>query len=1090
MIASSSAAIAENDLLPSITTDPANATVKLIPVATGLAQAPTDLVPVPGGSGRLFVTFRGGDVHVIDGSGTLLATPFLSMANLNTYVVSDTDFTSIAFHPDFAATGQPGFAKFYTLEPEISTSGAPDFLPDLGGDDHHDVLYEYTVDDVTANAFAGSRRELLRRQSPQGGHNLDDLVFDSNGLLWISSGDGGHFDVIAGNAPLLTNPYGKILRIDPLGLSGSPSANNRYSIPPTNPFVGLGGGVVEEIFASGLRNPYRMNFDRATGDLWIADVGSADIEEVDRIPAGSPGGENFAWNRREGSFSYQGGLAEAGDVLPVFEYDHQDGATVIGGFVYRVGQVPELAGMYVFADFQGNRDTDPLPNIARLLYGDPATGEVFELNIDPLGEPVPFRIFSIGEDAAGELYVLGTMDDGSGEILRSVSGAQDPSLQVLWTMDDGIGPLATDSTLNANDATLFNGPSWTAGSIGGALDFDGVDDYAAIADADLVGAIPSRSSGAALRFTISAWIRLQGTPNREPILVKQGEPDPDGRGFVFEIVSGGNLVRLESWPDGAGRSSVASATSIVPDVLYHVAVTYDTAGGGTAQIYVNGAPDGPQATNYGGPPRSNSHDLSIGRYFWSQSYQRYFNGTIDDLAIWNRPLTPEEIQDIYLAGLNGVGVGGCGSDLDCDDGDVCNGAETCDPLNGCQPGTIPDCDDFNPCTVDSCDAVTGCVNTLLPADTSCSDGDTCNGLETCDATGACLAGTPLVCDNGDACDGVESCDPTLGCQAGTPPVCDNGDACDGVESCDPALGCQAGTPPVCDNGDACDGVETCDPALGCQSGTAVNCYDGDPCTDDTCDAVTGLCDHAPIGGCLPDVRILPVVVLVDPATTPGTRAIEPASAAYVPGGVTHWLEFWASDVGVTNTGVSAAYVDVSFCPDLGAEAIEHSPPFTMLTSGIVLSVALDDVGGSAPPDGDPANDGVEPDWVRIGWARMIANPAMRDCQVSIQPSAISNRVAALARGLIPWDQIELGSLLVSAGRSTPGTVDYDLDGDDVIGPGDLALMFGSWMTAPPADPAHDLDCDGAVGESDVAWLMTGWLKADTDPSVQYSPDCP
>ncbi len=180
---------------------------------------------------------------------------------------------------------------------------------------------------------------------------------------------------------------------------------------------------------------------------------------------------------------------------------------------------------------------------------------------------------------------------------------------------------------------------------------------------------------------------------------------------------------------------------------------------------------------------------------------------------------------------------GCqgGTPLLCDDGDACNGVETCDATTGCQGGTALDCDDLSPCTNDSCDPIAACVNDPI----SCPTGQSCNP-----ATGGCIADDLCAgntCDDGDACNGIETCNPADGsCIAGTPLVCDDGDACNGVESCDAVAGCQSGTPLVCDDGDACNGLETCDAVAGCQSGAPLSCDNGVFCDGtETCDAASG-----------------------------------------------------------------------------------------------------------------------------------------------------------------------------------------------------------------------------------------------------------
>eukprot|EP00899_Mesostigma_viride_P017438 jgi/Mesvir1/25696/Mv01892-RA.1 len=185
-------------------------------------------------------------------------------------------------------------------------------------------------------------------------------------------------------------------------------------------------------------------------------------------------------------------------------------------------------------------------------------------------------------------------------------------------------------------------------------------------------------------------------------------------------------------------------------------------------------------------------------------------------------------------------INGCksGTPLVCDDGDACNGVETCNHLSGCENGTAPVCDDGDACNgVETCNHLSGCENGTAPV---CDDGDACNGVETCNHLSGCENGTAPVCDDGDACNGVETCNHLSGCENGTAPVCDDGDACNGVETCNHLSGCENGTAPVCDDGDACNGVETCNHLSGCENGTAPVCDDGDACNGvETCNHLSG-----------------------------------------------------------------------------------------------------------------------------------------------------------------------------------------------------------------------------------------------------------
>ena len=221
---------------------------------------------------------------------------------------------------------------------------------------------------------------------PYSNHNGGNLVFGPDGYLYIGLGDGGSGGDPHGNAQSLGTLLGKMLRIDP-----RPSGDSPYGIPPDNPFVDTQGARAE-IWAYGLRNPWRYSFDRSTGDLWIGDVGQSAWEEVDRQPASSDGGENYGWNVREGSHPYADGSAPDA-VDPVYDYPHSDGGCVVtGGYVYRGAAIPDLVGAYVFADF--------CLGTLEVLRHDGDTAVVTDLG------PTVQAVSSFGEDAAGELYVL------------------------------------------------------------------------------------------------------------------------------------------------------------------------------------------------------------------------------------------------------------------------------------------------------------------------------------------------------------------------------------------------------------------------------------------------------------------------------------------------------------------------------------------------------------------------------------------------------------------------------------------------------------------------------------------------------------
>jgi glucose/arabinose dehydrogenase len=236
-------------------------------------------------------------------------------------------------------------------------------------------------------ADPGSQRSVLRIDDPFGNHNGGQLAFGPDRRLYIGFGDGGGGGDPQGNGQSLGSLLGKILRIEPRPAGGRP-----YRVPADNPFVDR-DGARPEIWAYGLRNPWRFSFDPATGDLWIGDVGQNAWEEVNREPAGS-GGRNYGWNRREGRHAYAGGERPAGAVDPVIEYGRAGGGcTVIGGFVYRGQRIRGLRGAYLYGDYCAG-----WVKAARVRAGKVAEER-------DLGLEVP-SLSSFGVDADGELYAL------------------------------------------------------------------------------------------------------------------------------------------------------------------------------------------------------------------------------------------------------------------------------------------------------------------------------------------------------------------------------------------------------------------------------------------------------------------------------------------------------------------------------------------------------------------------------------------------------------------------------------------------------------------------------------------------------------
>jgi glucose/arabinose dehydrogenase len=337
--------------------NPDNYTWQLI--ASGLDR-PVDLQQADN-SGRLFVVEKIGHIHIVE-NGELIDGLFLNIEDRVNDNSNEMGLLGLAFHPNYTQNGY--FFVNYT------GSGGDTFIS----------RFQVSGDPNQANP--SSEIVLLRINQPFPNHNGGGLDFGPDGYLYAGLGDGGAAGDPLGNGQSLDTLLGKILRLDV-------DSAEPYAIPADNPFG-------DEIWAYGLRNPWRISFDALTGDLYIGDVGQGTWEEIDHLPAGSPGGTNFGWNFREGAHEYEG-TAPAGLTDPVAEYSHAEGGcSVTGGYVYR-GSMPEWNGIY--------------------LYGDYCTGFVWGLiQVDGQWQEqllfdTDVNITSFGQDEAGEVYLIG---DGGG----------------------------------------------------------------------------------------------------------------------------------------------------------------------------------------------------------------------------------------------------------------------------------------------------------------------------------------------------------------------------------------------------------------------------------------------------------------------------------------------------------------------------------------------------------------------------------------------------------------------------------------------------------------------------------------------------
>lgn len=358
-------------------------------------------------------------------------------------------FQSFAVHPQFGEAGAPGFGKLYTWTDSDNLAPAPDFVSGGGQQSHHTVLLEWTARDPAAAAYdGGPPRELLRIEQPFGNHNGGHLTFnplarpgdDDFGLLYVGVADGGSGGDPMNLAQNLASPFGKILRIDPLGNDGT---TGDYGIPAGNPFASDGGGAtLGEIYAYGLRNPQRLGWDARNGNMFVADIGQNTVESVSPVTAGA----NLGWNVWEGSFRYGGRRGvdasnprgDAAVTFPVVEYGQPDPllqpqSAVTGVVVYRGDDIRQLTGKLLFADFPSGEifwvSADELPDggqdaIRRVLLLDGGRQKTFlqliqDKNAAQGKEPATRADLRFGTGPNGQVFLLDKQD---GTIRRLVAG--------------------------------------------------------------------------------------------------------------------------------------------------------------------------------------------------------------------------------------------------------------------------------------------------------------------------------------------------------------------------------------------------------------------------------------------------------------------------------------------------------------------------------------------------------------------------------------------------------------------------------------------------------------------------------------------
>jgi glucose/arabinose dehydrogenase len=464
------------DPLPDIPKSPL--TVEIEVVATGF-NLPVQLTHAGDGSNRRFVVDRSGQIHILDQAGQTLGGPFLDVSGLGvlgadtfkapTGFGSEFGLLGLAFHPDFATPGAAGEGRVYTYTSIFTGEPASPGMDDgYSASPHQSIIHEWAVDTNNPNLIdPATRREVLRVDQPQNNHNGGMIAFGpTDELLYIGLGDGGgrndDHPIDGGRTAHgqdINTALGSILRIDPINAGqdapgatvpgGRVGGNGQYIVPQSNPFfdmpVGPAVAGLDEIFAYGLRNPYRFSIDAPTDEMWIGDVGQLDIEEVNRIDLATQAGANFGWNIKEGSFGFEVDdnnrgfvndetVFPPGLIDPIAEYDHDDGVSVLGGFVYR-GQLMEgLGGKYLFAESSDRSSS----NEGRLLMVDVDTGLLEELTIGLDDRRLTAFLAGTGTDEAGEFYVTGLdFGTGLGAVLKVIPAAtpipEPTSLTILVT---------------------------------------------------------------------------------------------------------------------------------------------------------------------------------------------------------------------------------------------------------------------------------------------------------------------------------------------------------------------------------------------------------------------------------------------------------------------------------------------------------------------------------------------------------------------------------------------------------------------------------------------------------------------------------
>jgi Glucose / Sorbosone dehydrogenase len=399
------------------------------------------------GTRRLFVSDMRGILYGVSYDGKSVA-PYLDLrdAKWNVSVQSqgrERGLQSFAFHPQFGRRGSPGFGKFYTFTDTSNTTPAPDFKPGGGTRTHDTVLLAWTAKTPGAATYDGDApRELLRLEQPFANHNGGHITFNTTAsvrdpeseFLYVGVADGGSGGDPLNLAQNLSSPFGKILRIDPLGIS---SANGKYGIPPGNPFVAdQKPETLGEIYAYGVRNPQRLFWDSKTRRMFMSDIGQNIVEEISPVTAGA----NLGWNVWEGSYRFVNRFvatdkprSDPGVTYPIVEYGQvdplfQSNSAAIGGLVYRGSEIRQLDGL--------------------LLFGDNPSGEIFYVHADklpPNGGQDAIRRVLLDEGGEGKTLL---------QVIKEKNVKQGKTPATRADLRFGLGPEGKVFLLNKGDGVI------------------------------------------------------------------------------------------------------------------------------------------------------------------------------------------------------------------------------------------------------------------------------------------------------------------------------------------------------------------------------------------------------------------------------------------------------------------------------------------------------------------------------------------------------------------------------------------------------------------------------------------------------------